>query len=84
MKTIHISKIDSAGIVSEAKAAGCETVTLLGTYDHPDHPAGAWSIRLYEVNGVRVIDTNGDPIWEEDDPYLFARELEEYGIEVDK
>ena len=38
METINVSEIESAGIVREAKAAGCETATLLGTYDHPDHP----------------------------------------------
>ena len=84
MKTIHISKINSAGIVYEASEAGLSTVDFIGEFHHPGHPAGDWSIRLYEVNGVRVIDTNADPMWEEDDPAAFAALLEEYGVEVDE
>lgn len=82
MKTIHISEINSAGIVSEAKAAGLSNVELIGEYDHPSHPGSSdWSIRLYELNGVRVADTNGEPVWEEDDRSAFADLLEEYGVD---
>lgn len=83
MKTIHISEINSARIVSEAKAAGLSNVELLGEFEHPDHPgSGDWMIRLYELNGVRVADTNGDPVWEEDDRSAFADLLEEYGVDI--
>lgn len=82
MKTIHISKINSAGIAVEAAAAGLDTVCFLGEYDHPDHPgSGDWSIRLYELNGVRVADTNAEPVWEENDRTVFEELLEEYGVD---
>lgn len=84
MQTIHISEINSAGIAAEARKAGLSTVELVGEFDHPDHQgSGDWMIRLYEVNGVRVADTNGLPIWEEDDIEAFTDLLEEYGVEVD-
>ena len=85
METIHISKINSAGIAHEARTAGLSTVELFGEFEHPDHPGSKdWSIRLYFVGDTCVADTNGDPVWEEDDPATFAALLEEYGVEVDK
>ena len=82
MQTIHISKINSAGISFEAKKAGLNTVELIDEYEHPDHPGSKdWAIRLYFVGDVRVADTNGDPVWEEDDPVAFADLLAEYGVE---
>lgn len=81
METIHISEVNSVGIISEAKAAGLNIVQLLGEFEHPDHPgSGDWSIRLYDVGGVRVADTNGDPVWEEDDRSAFEELLEEYSV----
>lgn len=83
MKTIHISRIDSVGIVSEAKAAGLSNVELLGEFEHPDHPGSAdWAIRVYDVGGFRVADTNGLPIWEEDDIEAFTDLIEEYGVDI--
>lgn len=40
-----------------------------------------WMIKLYDLNGYRVADTNGDPVWEQQDETLFAELLEEYGID---
>ena len=81
METIHISKINSAGIATEAKKANLSTVEFIGEYDHPDHPGSKdWSIRLYFVRDTCVADTNGDPVWEEDDPAAFAALLAEYGV----
>lgn len=85
MQTIHISKINSAGIAHEAQKAGLGTVELFGEFEHPDHLGSKdWSIRLYFVGDACVADTNGDPVWEEDDPAAFAALLEEYGVKVDK
>lgn len=82
MTTINISKVNSSEIVYEAKKAGLSTVSLIGEYEHPDHPGSSdWAIRLYELNGVRVADTNGDPVWEEDDRATFSALLEEYGVD---
>lgn len=85
MKTIHISKINSAGIAREAKKTGLSTVELLGEYEHPDHQGSKdWSIRLYFVGDACVADTNGDPVWEQNDPAAFAALLAEYGVETDE
>ena len=85
MQTIHISKINSVGIAREAKKVGLSTVELLGEYEHPDHPGSKdWSIRLYFVGDVCVADTNGDPVWEQNDPAAFAALLAEYGVETDE
>ena len=85
MKIIHTSKINSAGIVYEASEAGLSTVDFIGEFHHPDHPGSAdWSIRLYFVGDVCVADTNGDPVWEQDDPAAFAELLAEYGVETDE
>ena len=82
MTSINIEDINSAGIAYEAKKAGIETVNLIGTYEHPEHPgSNDWTIRLYEMGDVRVIDTNGDPIWEESHPVEFAETLAAYGVE---
>ena len=82
---INISKINSAGIVYEAKKAGLSTAELLGVLEHPEHPgSGDWMIRVYDVGGFRVADTNGNPVWEEDDPATFAFLLEEYNYSLNK
>ena len=39
--------------------------------------SGDKRIALYDCNGVRVIDTNGDAAWEEADPSGFASLLAE-------
>ena len=79
---INICDLNSRGIIAEAMAQMIETVTLIGVYDNPDHPdSNDWRIRVYEVGGVRVADTNGDPVWEEDDPEAFSMLLKEYGVE---
>ena len=78
---VLVGDLNSIGIAGAARAAGCEYVTLIGVYDHPDHPGNSdWRIRLYEFNGIRVADTNGDPVWEEDDYTAFAALLDEYGV----
>ena len=82
-KTMYISDLNSIGVAGAARAAGCEYVTLVGVYDHPDHPNdNDWRISVYEFGGIRVASTNGDPVWEEDDYTVFANLLKEYGAEA--
>jgi hypothetical protein len=69
-KAINVDEINSAGIQYEAKKAGVTTATML-----EQHGDGDSRITIYELNGVRVADTNGDPVWEEDDPEAFAELL---------
>ena len=76
---IKIENINSAGIQAQAKINGITEVTHLGTFDHPDHPgSNDWQIRVFDFGGVKVADTNADPVWEESDPTAWADMMEEY------
>jgi hypothetical protein len=76
---IKIEDINSAGIKAQAKIDGITEITLLGAFDHPDHQgSNDWSIRIYDFGGVKVADTNGDPVWEESDPSAWVDMMEEY------
>jgi len=78
MKTIQISEINSANIQAQGKIDGITEVELIGT----NGKTGDEKTTAYWFGGVRVIDTNGDPIWEESDPDGFAamiNEIEEEG-----
>ena len=76
---IKIKNINSAGIQAQAKIDGITEVTLLGTFHHPDHESSNdWIIRVYDFGGVKVADTNGDPVWEESDPTAWAEMMKEY------
>lgn len=80
-KILSIDSIDSIGIKAEANERGQTEITLLGTYEHPEHLGSSdWRITLYELNGYRVADTNGDPVWEEQDHAIFSELLADYGV----
>jgi hypothetical protein len=72
MKTIQISEINSANIQAQGKIDGITEVELIGT----NGKTGDEKTTAYWFGGVRVIDTNGDPIWEEQDPEAFAAMIE--------
>lgn len=82
MKTepeISVDDIASAEIKSLAQSDGLKTITLLATLDHPDHPGAAdYRLRIYELGGARVAETNGAPVWEESDPAGWAELISEY------
>lgn len=75
--TIQISDINSSGIEAQGKIDGITEVTLLATSGEGDG-----KITVYQFGDMRVMTTNGDPIWEESDPCGFAEMLEEAGIEL--
>ena len=78
---ISIQDINSAGITAQAKIDGITEVTLLGTYDHPDRPgSNDGRIRIYDFGGVKVADTNGDPVWEETCPATWLEMMKEYEV----
>jgi hypothetical protein len=78
---ISINDINSAGITAQAKIDGITEVTLLGTHDHPDHPgSNDWRIRIYDFGGVKVADTNGDPVWEENCPNTWLELMKNYEV----
>ena len=71
--TISINEINSCGIQAQGKIDGITEVILIGT----NGKSGDDKTTAYYFGGVRVIDTNGDPIWEESDPEAFAAMMEE-------
>ena len=70
---ISINEINSAALQSQGKIDAITEVTLIGT----NGKSGDDNATAYYFGGVRVIDTNGDPIWEESDPEAFAALMEE-------
>ena len=70
---IEVADINSDGIISECEKLGITHIELLdeghsdGDTNNPNS-----RVRFYLVGCVRVADTNGDPIWEEDDFATFA------------
>lgn len=78
MKTMmKVEDVNSCGIEIECEKMGLTEIELLATDGVGDN-----RIRVFQVGPVRVMDTNGDPVWEEADPQGFAEVLEERGIEL--
>ena len=73
---ISIADISSGGIARAARKAGIATATKLGD----NGKNGDARVTVYQLGDVRVADTNGDPIWEEQDHAAFAELLETEGI----
>ena len=74
---IQVAEINSAGIVSECEKMGIESIELLAEGHSDGNSNNSDSrVRFYMAGCVRVADTNGDPIWEEDDPRAFAELIE--------
>ena len=70
---ISINEISSAAIQAQGKIDGITEVELIGT----NGKTGDEKFTAYWFGGVRVIDTNGDPVWEDQDPCAFAEMMEE-------
>jgi hypothetical protein len=78
---IEIAAYNSAGIRDTAKEIGVQYMREVAR-----HGEGSNRLVLFALphpNGyeIRVIDTNGDPIWEEDDQAVFNEVLELMGVE---
>lgn len=73
MTTIQIKDINSCGIQAQAKIDGITEAELIGT----NGKTGDAKTTAYWFGPIRVIDTNGDPIWEECEPEAFAAMMEE-------
>ena len=73
---IRIEDINSIGIAHEARKAGITTVTLLGD----NGKSGDARVAVFQLGEVRVAETNGDPVWEEQCRATFADLLESEGI----
>jgi hypothetical protein len=75
---IDIRRINSRGIARQAKAEGIAFATELGD----NGKNGDARVTVYQLGDMRVADTNGDPIWEEQDHAAFAELLETEGIKL--
>jgi len=73
---IDIRRINSRGITRQAKSEGIAFATKLGD----NGKNGDARVTVYQLGDVRVADTNGDPVWEEQDEAAFAELLETEGI----
>jgi hypothetical protein len=75
---IDIRRINSRGIARQAKMDGIAFATKLGD----NGKNGDSRVTVYQLGDVRVADTNGDPIWEEQCVATFAELLESEGIKL--
>ena len=81
MRTILIEEITSQGIQLEMKSCGVTEAQLLNeVYLN----SGEW-IRFFEfetpVGVCKVAETNGDPVWQENEPQEFQALMEECGVD---
>lgn len=60
---------------------GVEKVELLGTYQYDGREGNDNTIHIYNIGGYRAADTNGEPIFEEEDAQVFAELLAHCGID---
>jgi hypothetical protein len=78
---VEISGYNSSGILTVASEIGATHMRRIAT----GSLNGARGI-LFAIpcNGgeIRVLDTNADPVWEEEDAAAFAETLVEYGIDA--
>jgi hypothetical protein len=73
MSAININEINSIGIQAQGRIDGITEVELIGT----NGKTGDAKFTAYWFGGVRVIETNGEPVWEEQDPCAFAEMMGE-------
>ncbi len=79
---IEISEFNSAGIRSVAKECGMKRMRFIGGGYAKGHDGEAdWYVSFYELSsGDLVANTNGDPVWQEQDPGGFAELAESCGV----
>ena len=80
---IEIAEHNSAGIREIAAKAGATHMRKIasGSMGEPATYATLYAMPCNEGE-IRVLDTNGDPVWEDEDATAFAETLEAYGIEA--
>ena len=73
IQTMNIQASDLRPVLkAQAAKDGISEVTILGSAGEADN-----RITAYQFGDVRVIDTNGDPVWEEQDPEAFGELLQQ-------
>ncbi len=84
-KLVPVHECSSISIRKEAERQGLESITRIVRVEHPDHPGNSdWAITLWKAEGGPwwVIETNGDPVFESEQP-AFDDILNEYGITIE-
>jgi len=82
---IEIAEYNSSGIRAIARQAGISHMRLIGSgylpghEDQPDYRITFFALP-YQGYEMRVADTNGDPIWEEEDQQYFAELAKSVGV----
>ncbi len=85
---IEIAEFNSSGIRAEAKKAGITHMRKIGGGFVEGHENEAdWYVGFYAIphpkyGDFRVANTNGDPVWEENDAQAFADLAEQCGVEI--
>lgn len=85
---IEIAEFNSSGIRAEAKKQGITHMHKIGGGFVAGHENEAdWYVGFYSLphpkyGDFRVANTNGDPVWEEDDAQAFADLAEQCGVEI--
>ena len=86
---IDVAEFNSAGIRAEALRAGITHMRKVGGGFVSGHEGAAdWYVGFYAMLNkkegceYRVANTNGDPVWEEQDTQAFADLAEQCGVEL--
>ena len=85
---IEIAEFNSSGIRAEAKKAGITHMRKIGGGFVEGHENEAdWYVGFYAIphpkyGDFRVANTNGDPVWEENDAQAFADLAEQCGVKI--
>jgi hypothetical protein len=87
MSTINIENINSAGIASEMRRIGTTKAELIGIgeWENGNPNTRCEFYRIIDPStgfDFRVANTNGDPVWEEEDHGAFAELAESCGVKL--
>ena len=87
MNAINIETINSAGICSEMRRIGATEAKFIGSGEWEEGNVNSRCTFFAITNPsngfeFRVADTNGDPVWEEEDLGAFAELAESCGVEL--
>lgn len=83
---VEIAEYNSADIRYEGAQVGATHMRLIGEGYHLGRQEADAKVRFFAIPGphgeFRVADTNGDPVWENNDPQGFAELAESCGVEI--
>ena len=79
---LRIEDINSTYIQAEAKRLGIEYARLIAEGGEGENHITVWRLTTPDGFAFRVANTNGEPVWEEQDPAVFAELLESVGIDA--